>query len=333
MKTTEARPEGGQTTALSDAASPWARLGILGENPVFTAMAGAVCIATSGVLVRLSDATPVTVAVFRCLYALPALGLLALWESRRLGPLPSRARNLAWIAGIFFATDLVLWHHAIEAVGAGLATVLGNLQVLIVGFAAWALLSEKPSRGLVFAVPVVLVGVVLISGVVGNGAYGASPLAGVVYGALTSIAYACFLLVLRQGSKDLRRVAGPLFHATAISAVAAALFGAVTGTLAAPESLASHGWLAGLALAAQVAGWLLISISLPRLPAAVTSVILLLQPVGAMILAKFVVDEQPSAVQLGGAVLILAGVIVAAGSRSDAAPEGELRGAEARAAP
>jgi drug/metabolite transporter (DMT)-like permease len=335
MRTTEATTGGPVETFPEEAtgASPWARLGVLGDNPVFTAAAGAVCIASSGVLVRLSAASPVTVAIFRCLYALPALGLLALWESKRLGPLPSRARNLAWLAGIFFATDLVLWHHAIEAVGAGLATVLGNLQVLIVGFAAWALLSEKPSRGLLFAVPVVLAGVVLISGVVGEGAYGKSPLAGVVYGALTSIAYAAFLLILRQGSKDLRRVAGPLFHATAMSALAAAAFGFATGNLEAPHTAASHGWLIALALAAQVAGWLLISISLPRLPAAVTSVILLLQPVGAMVLAKFAVDEQPSLVQLGGAVLILTGVIVAARSRSGETRERELQPIEARAAP
>lgn len=315
------------------AESPWTRLGILGDNPIFTAAAGAGCIATSGVLVRLSEASPVTVAVFRCLYALPLLGLLALWESRRLGSLPARARMLAWVAGIFFATDLVLWHHAIEAVGAGLATVLGNLQVLIVGFAAWMLLGERPSRGLFIAVPVVLAGVVLISGVTGGDAYGDDPLAGVIYGGLTSVAYAGFLLVLRQGSKDLRRVAGPLFHATAMAALASALFGVAARQLEAPTGVAGHGWLLALALAAQVAGWLLISISLPRLPAAVTSVILLLQPVGAMVLAKFAVDEQPSLVQVLGAGLILAGVIVAARSRAATTPEREPEPMEARAAP
>jgi drug/metabolite transporter (DMT)-like permease len=319
--------------AASPDAGPWARLGVLGDNPVFTAAAGAGCIATSGILVRLSDAAPVTVAIFRCLYALPFLGLLALWESRRLGSLPARARSLAWVAGIFFAADLVLWHHAIAAVGAGLATVLGNLQVLIVGFAAWMLLGERPGRGLVVAVPIVLGGVVLISGVIGADAYGDDPLAGVVYGALTSIAYAGFLLVLRQGSKDLRRIAGPLFHATAMAALASAVFGLVVGELDGPPGLDSHGWLLALAFAAQVAGWLLISISLPRLPAAVTSVILLLQPVGAMVLAKLVVDEQPSIVQVLGAALILVGVIVAARSRIEARPEGDLRPIEARAAP
>ncbi|MBA2726475.1 MAG: DMT family transporter, partial [Actinobacteria bacterium] len=300
------------------APSPWTRLGILGDNPVLTAAAGAVCIASSGVLVRLSDASPVTVAVFRCLYALPLLGLLALWESRKVGPLPRRALLLAWTAGIFFAVDLVLWHNAIAAVGAGLATVLGNLQVLIVGFVAWALLTERPNRGLFVAVPIVLVGVTLISGLFGGDAFGEDPLAGVIYGGLTSVAYAVFILVLREGSKDLRRVAGPLFHATAAAALAAAIFGWIAGELQVPETWASHGWLAALALAAQVAGWLLISVSLPRLPAAVTSVILLLQPVGAMILARFVLSEVPSMVQLTGAVLILVGVIIA--TRSSAEP-------------
>ena len=103
-------------------------------------------------------------------------------ERRRYGPLPGRARRLAVIAGIFFAGDLMFWHHAIEYVGAGLATVLGNLQVLIVGVVAWLVFGERPSRATLLALPVVLVGVVLISGVIGAGAYGANPALGVVLG-------------------------------------------------------------------------------------------------------------------------------------------------------
>ena len=47
------------------------------------------------------------------------------------------------IAGIFFAADLIFWHQAIADVGAGLATVLGNLQVVVVPFVAWAVLHER----------------------------------------------------------------------------------------------------------------------------------------------------------------------------------------------
>src|SRR3954447_9964824 len=151
----------------------------LTDRPVVAAAAGAACIASSATLVRLADTAPATAATFRCLYALPFLGLLMYLENRRLGPRPRRARLLAAAAGVFFAFDLVLWHHAIAAVGAGIATVLGNLQVVVVGFLAWWLLHERPSRRLVLAVPVVLVGVVLISGVVGAGAYGEHPGLGV----------------------------------------------------------------------------------------------------------------------------------------------------------
>ena len=70
---------------------------------------------------------------FRCLYGLPILALVGWYEHRRYGPLPSRAVWLAIVAGVFFAGDLLSWHHAVDAVGAGLATVLGNLQVLVVG--------------------------------------------------------------------------------------------------------------------------------------------------------------------------------------------------------
>jgi drug/metabolite transporter (DMT)-like permease len=285
------------------------------DRPVLAAAAGAACIATSATLVRLADVEPATAATFRCLYALPVLGLLMLREDRRFGRRPARQRWIACGAGVLFAVDLVLWHHAIAAVGAGIATVLGNLQVVIVGFVAWWLLGERPGGRLIAAVPVVLVGVVFISGVIGADAYGENPGLGVLFGVGTSIAYAGFLLVLRHGSRDLRRVAGPLFDATAVSAVVCALLGPVSGGIDLAPSWPAHGWLALLALSSQVLGWLLISVSLPRVPAALTSVILLLQPVAAVLLSAAVLDERPSPAQLIGCVIVLAGVVAATAGR------------------
>ncbi|HYH90744.1 MAG TPA: DMT family transporter, partial [Solirubrobacteraceae bacterium] len=196
-------------------------------------------------------------------------------------------------------------------VGAGLATVLGNLQVVLVAFAAWAVLGERPERRIVAAVPVVFMGAVMISGVVEDGGYGRDPVLGTVYGVLTTLAYAGFLLVLRQVNPDLRRPAGPLLDATAVSAVVSAVAGAIVGDVDLVPSWPSHAWLALLALTSQVLGWLLISVSLPRLPAALTSVLLLIQPVGAVALAVLILDEQPSALQLGGVAVILGGILLA----------------------
>lgn len=287
----------------------------LTDRPVLAAAAGAGCIASSATLVRLADVSPATAATFRCLYALPVLALLMSREDRRYGPRPARDRWLAAGAGVFFALDLVMWHHAIASVGAGIATVLGNLQVVFVGLLAWWLLHERPSARLVAAVPVVLVGVVLISGAVGSGAYGADPALGAVFGVGTSVAYAGFLLLLRHGSHDLRRSAGPLFDATLVAAVLSAAMGPWVGGIDLAPQWPAHGWLLALAITSQVVGWLLIAVSLPRVPAVLTSLILLLQPVASVALAAAVLDERPSPVQLAGCLVVLAGVVAATTGR------------------
>src|SRR5207248_5392870 len=179
--------------------------------------------------VRLSHASPSTAAVFRCLYAVPVLGLLA-WRERRLyGPRLRRDLRLSVWAGLFFAADLICWHHSIADVGAGLATVLGNLQVVLVGLVAWMTLGERPDPRVAAAVPIVLLGIVFISGVVGQGAYGQDPARGVVYGIATGLTYSGFILVLRQSGRDIRRPAGPLFEATAFATVFAVIAGAIVG--------------------------------------------------------------------------------------------------------
>src|SRR5256884_6855037 len=102
------------------------------RNIRICAVLGAVAIAFSSILVRLSHASPSTAAIFRCAYALPLLGLLAWLEDRRFGSRPWRERRIAVASGTFFAADLILWHHSIGDVGAGLATVLANIQVVLV---------------------------------------------------------------------------------------------------------------------------------------------------------------------------------------------------------
>ena len=269
------------------------------------------CIAFSGIFYRYADVSPSTGTVYRAVFGLPLLLLVAWAERRRYGPLPGRARRLAAVAGIFFAGDLMFWHHAIEYVGAGLATVLGNLQVLVVGVVAWLVFGERPSRATLIAVPVVLVGVVLISGVVGSGAYGANPALGVVLGVATALCYSGYLLLIRMGGRDPRRPAGPVAIATIGTALVSGAAGLVIGDLDLAPPLASLGWLALLGVTSQSIGYLCISLALPRLPAVVTSIILLVQPPLTVLLSVLLLDERPSVAQLAGVALVIGGIAVA----------------------
>ncbi|MFO7246704.1 MAG: DMT family transporter [Thermaerobacter sp.] len=312
-------PEAAPVTTAVTTPGATSRLG-----PTVMALAGALGIAFSAIFVRLSGTSPETAAFFRCAYAAPALFWLAAREGRPAGAAgaagagPAAARRLAWLAGLALAGDLVLWHHAIDAVGAGLATVLGNLQVVGVTLGTWLALGERPSTRALAAIPLALAGVVLISGVLEQGAYGADPARGGLLGIATAVAYSLYLILLRRVGQHGLGAAGSLARATAGSAAGIAAYGLLTGTLDLAFRWPAHGWLLALALGPQVVAWLLITVSLPRLPAAVGSLLLLVQPVGSVVLGRLILDEHPSLLQLGGVALILAGVVLASVKRPSA---------------
>jgi drug/metabolite transporter (DMT)-like permease len=281
------------------------------RRALLMAVLGALTISCSAIYITLAHTGYATAAFYRCLLAVPGLAVLAVFERRRLGPRPVRARLWALLAGLFLGVDLVLWNHAIADVGAGIATVLGNLQVLLVALAAWLLYAERPGRRFFAVLPVVLIGVVLVSGLAGKTATGEHPAAGIYYGLGTSVAYGGFLLILRQAGSRIRHVAGQVADASAGAAAGSLLLGLAFGGLQLTPSAATLGWLLVLALTSGTAGWMLITSSLPRLPAALSSLVLLLQPACALLLADLILGQRPTIVQVGGAVLVCGGVLAA----------------------
>lgn len=279
------------------------RLGLLDrhQNAVAPAIAGAIFIAFGAIFIRLSHVAPATAAFYRCFYALPVLAPMAFLERRKRGARPLRAHLLALGAGLFFGIDLVCWCESIVYVGAGLATVLSNVQVVVFPLAAWFLLSERPSGRLAAAIPVALAGVFLISGEIGSGAYGRNPNLGTIYGIASGVAYAASLMCMKlAGEAEGRHTRERLFEMTLSSAIVAGAIALWLGQLGKVPGPSAQVWLILLALGSQVAGWLLITWSLPRIAAAVTALVLTLQPAGSVLLAMIILGETPSALQLLG---------------------------------
>jgi len=196
--------------------------------------------------------------------------------------------------------------------------VLGNLQVLFVMAAASVLLRERPARSFLIGLPVVMAGVALVSGVAGAGTGDPHPVAGIAFGIGTSAAYAAFLLIMRQSSAGTRHVAGPLSDATIGAAAGALLLGLAFGGLRLDVPWQSLRWLLLLSVTSQTVGWLLITSSLPRLPAAMSSLLLLLQPAAALLLAAVVLSQRPSPSQIAGATLVCGGVLAVSWATSPA---------------
>jgi drug/metabolite transporter (DMT)-like permease len=283
---------------------------LLAQHPRLTALLGALSITFSGIFYSWAQVSPETGTFFRAFYGLPILVFAAYLERRHAGALTRRGTVLALVAGLLFAADLLFWHHAIDVVGAGLAIVLGNMQVVVVAIGAWLLFRERPPNRTLLALPVILAGVALIAGLLGaDVAYGSDPPLGVLLGLLTALSYGAYLIIIRRVGT--RLFAQPVAVGTASTAASALLVGLTLGTLDLVPSWPSHLWLVLLGVTAQSLGYLFIAISLPRLPSVVTSIILLAQPVIAIFLAMILLGETPSAFQLLGVALVIGGIALA----------------------
>jgi drug/metabolite transporter (DMT)-like permease len=271
------------------------------------ALLGVLSISFSAVFVRLAAVSPVTATFFRAAYALPVL--LPLWLVQR--SLDRRKRSERWLAfgaGLILAVDLALWHESIALVGAGLGTVIANVQVVFVAVAAWMLYGERLTMARGLTIAIVLAGVALTSGLARPDAYGASPVAGAILGVISGVCYAAFLLVYRTANRSAGPRSGPLLDSTAgvvVGSLGCALFD--RQFILTPGASATL-WLVALALLSQVIGWLLIGNALPKLPMVETSVLLLGQPVFAVVWGRLLFAERLSPLQWIGAAIVLCGV-------------------------
>ncbi|MDJ0923958.1 MAG: DMT family transporter [Acidimicrobiia bacterium] len=274
------------------------------------ATVGVVTISFSPILIRAAgDGSDMTIAFFRALYALPLLVIIH-WRVRERDERPRRSRMLAVASGVFLALDLAFWHASIRQLGAGLATVIVYIQVVYVALLAWLLFGEKPARRSVALLPLILLGIFLISGAGSADAYGDNPGLGTIQALTAGLLYALFILLLREsGRGHSAPPSGPLLDATIGLAIVALIIGVSTEPdFSLEPSWPLHGWLLLLALVAQVIGWLIITKAMPHLPALDTSILLLGQPMLAILWAGMIFDESLGSGQWFGVALVLAGL-------------------------
>ncbi|HJM23343.1 MAG: DMT family transporter [Candidatus Thalassarchaeum sp.] len=285
------------------------------RRTMLIALAGAVAISFSPVFYVYSDTNPSTGAFFRMLYALPALALLA-YLVRKSDTRSSRTRWTAFGAGLILAPDMLSYHSSMIFIGIGIATLIGNSQVIIVTLASWKLFGEKPNQAILVSLPIVIIGLALISGIADTDPYGEDPVKGVVFGTMAAFFYSSFLILFRYSNRELAPSSSVQLDATAGAALGLLVLGLLPLSSVAIEPLElqptwpGHGWLIVLAMLCQVAGWLAIAHALPRLPAAHTSFAVLLQPVLTLVWGYVILHQEGhSQNQIIGIFLVLAAII------------------------
>ena len=279
-------------------------------RPAFSALLlGATCIALSPIFVRLSEAGPTATAFWRTALALPALWPLYLLQRPGDSRPEKRLRLLVLAAGLAFAGDLAFWHAAIGRTSVANSTLLANLASVFVTLAAWIIFRQRPRGMFLAGLATALAGVALL--VHSSVRFSSGGLVGDAFGVVTAMFYAAYLLAVKA-LRDRRCGTLPIMALTStITALALLPVALASGEPILPRSAA--GWLdvLGLALVSHAAGQGLIAYALAHLPAAFSSVSLLLQPVMAALFAWVLLGEPLGMLQLVGGAIVLAGIYLA----------------------
>jgi drug/metabolite transporter (DMT)-like permease len=280
-------------------------------NPALGALLfGAACIALSPIFVRLSEAGPTATAFWRVALAVPVLWLaLFLQRNRDKREKTGASWRLLAAGGLAFAGDLGFWHWSVQFTSVANSTLLANLASIFVTLAMWLIWKQRPSGTFLAGLAAALFGVALL--VRTSLEFSPTAMLGDAFGVVTAIFYAWYILAV----KDLRdrgmatlRVMAVISTITAVILLPVAL---ASGEKMLPDS--AYGWwiLLGLALVSHAAGQGLIAYALAHLPAAFSSVGLLLQPVLAAGYAWLLLSEPVVPLQILGGLVVLAGIYLA----------------------
>jgi drug/metabolite transporter (DMT)-like permease len=269
-------------------------------------LVGAAAIACSALFVKVSETGPVATAFWRVALALPVLWTWSVIASRG-GHVAGFAaeRRLIIAAGLFFAGDLAVWHWSIVLTSVANATLLANLAPIFVALAVWLLWGRRPTPLFVAGLATALVGVAVLLG--GDFRVGGGAVLGDVLGVVTAMFYGAYQLTVTRARA--RSATSVIMAWTAlITTVALLPLALASGEQILPHSAAGWAKLVGLALISQVAGQSLIAYAMAHLPATFSSVGLLAQPVIAAALAWVLLGETLGWVEIGGALVVLAGI-------------------------
>jgi drug/metabolite transporter (DMT)-like permease len=272
--------------------------------------AGAALISTTSIFVRWAHVEPTVSAFYRMLFGgIMLVGLLAIRrEWRKFG-----IHDLLWLTlpALAFAADLILWHRSIRDIGPGLATLVANFQVFIMAVVGVLVYGERLRARFVFGLVLALVGLWLLVGV-DWASFTPQFRIGVYFGLLTGVAYAIFLLSLRQAQlqrKQLDATQMLCLNSLLCAIVLAVAVGAEGSSFAIPDG---QTWAAllGLGLFGQVLGWVLITRAMPQLPASLVGLLLLLQPALSFVLDVILFARPTSGLDWIGVGMSLLGIFI-----------------------
>lgn len=275
---------------------------------VFPVLAAAVtAVSLAAIFIRLAEAPSVVVACYRLLIAAVLLAPLTL---RGLRSTPFNKTTLLYtvLAGIFLAIHFAAWISSLSYTTVAASVTLVTTNPLWVALFSWLFLSRPPSLAMLLGVLLAVAGGALIG--FGDLAGGSDPLLGDSLALLGALTVSAYLLLGRAAQRRGLGLAAYAGSAYTVAALVLLPFPWLLGLPYLDYPTATFGWIFLLAAVPQLIGHTGINYAMKFLDPTLVATVILLEPVGAGVLALLVFEEVPRGVTLLGAAVLLAGVLL-----------------------
>lgn len=302
--------------AINNSASRSAQA-IRSSTPTPTTLAGVlllgiVAVSFASILIRWTSAPALSIAFYRLLLASLFFGVtrgrLALSHLRQAS---SQLISLCVLSGVALAVHFAAWISSLALTSVASSVVLVTTTPIWVALGTRFLLREPLRRQLIVGLLIAMGGAILISSL--DASASDDSVLGNTLAVIGAMAGAVYLLIGRRVQRDLNTWA---YVSATYSAAAVALF---LWALLASAPLTGFAWqiyglFALIALVPQVIGHTSFNWALKHLSAPMVSVMLLGEPVGATVLAYFLLDEKLGWLKIIAAGWTLGGVAICAAS-------------------
>jgi len=247
-------------------------------NELYILIIGASIVSFSSVFIKILTLSPSIIGFYRMLFGGIILLIISLIRKEKFfnGLIPY---VYTFLCGLTFALDLTLWHRSVHYIGPGIATLLPNMQVIIVAISGILLFKEKLNWRLIISIPLALFGLYLLCGI-NISSRDSDYIKGVIYGILAIFCYASFIIFLKM-SQIREKKLNP-FPNMVIICFFSLFFLGLESVIRGNSFILTNRHDLGITFLygsiCQGFGWILISISISKIEAGKTGLILLAQP-------------------------------------------------------
>lgn len=260
----------------------------------------------SAILVRFSAAPPLVIAAYRLLFTAVILAPPAFYYHRdEIKSLRHTDVFLCILSGLCLAVHFFSWIASLQYTTVAASVLLVSIHPIIVAAVSQYVLGEKISGSFLPGLIMTMLGMIVMGA--GDLVSGTGSWPGNLLALLGAVTMAFYLLI----GRNLRRRLATLTYALWVYGSAAGfllLAAYLTSTPLYPYPGREYVLFVGMALIPTIMGHTVFNWALGKVPAYYVSLAVLGEPVGAGILAFFILKEIPSSSQLLGGLLILAGL-------------------------